>query len=59
MSCNVNFTGRNMKAFIAKVVFAISNKHARRGTKGKFGGVIWSKKWPAFTAKNFQVFEGE
>jgi len=45
-----------MKAFIAKMVFAISNKHARRGTKGKFGGVIWSKKWPAFTANNFQVF---
>jgi hypothetical protein len=38
------------------MVFAISNEHTRSGPEGKFGGVIWSGKWPAFTAKYFKEF---
>jgi hypothetical protein len=56
MSCNVNSTGGKMKAFVAEMVFAISNEHTRSRPKGKFGGVIWLEKWPAFTAKIFQEF---
>jgi hypothetical protein len=49
MSCNVNSTGGKMKAFVAEMVFAISNEHTRSRPEGKFGGVIWLEKWPAFT----------
>jgi hypothetical protein len=45
-----------MKTFIAKILFAISNKHTRGRAEGEFRGVIRAKKVPAFTTKYFKEF---
>jgi hypothetical protein len=56
MSCNIDSTGGKMKTFIAKMLFAISNKHTRGRAEGEFRGVVMAKKGSAFTTKNFKEF---
>jgi len=56
MSCIIDSIEGKMKAFIAKILFAISNKHTGERSKGEFRRVIRSKKGPAFISKYFKEF---
>jgi hypothetical protein len=51
MSGNVDSAGGNVKTLLPRMVFVVTDKGTRFGSKGKFSGVIGTKEWPTFTAK--------
>ncbi len=56
MPSNVNPARGNMKTLVFKMILAISNEDTRLRSESKFGGIIGTKEWPTFTAKDFQQF---
>jgi hypothetical protein len=51
MSGDVDSARRNVKTLVPKMVFVVTDKDTRLGSKSKFSGVM--KEWQTFTTQYF------